>query len=143
MRPDDSTRQRICCDWLSKAAADLALAEHLLPDAPRFANAIAFHCQQAAEKYLKALLTWRKADFPKTHDLDKLLDLVQPTDAALAERLRRVIALTPYGVELRYPADRSDVGVDEAHQSVALAQEVQESVLRALPPGLRQRDSLA
>lgn len=42
-----------------------------------FPNAIAFHCQQAAEKYLKAFLTWHQVAFSKTHDLQELLDIVE------------------------------------------------------------------
>ncbi len=133
MRPADGARLRILRDWLRKADADMALAEHLLSDAAQFTNAIAFHCQQAAEKYLKAFLTWHTTEFPKTHDLDQLLDLVRSVDASLAEGLRGAIVLTPYGVELRYPGDRPDVTPDEARQAVSLARQVRDVVLGRLP----------
>jgi HEPN domain-containing protein len=31
-----------------------------------------FHCQQAAEKVLKAYLTWNGRTFPKTHSIGEL-----------------------------------------------------------------------
>jgi predicted nucleotidyltransferase len=35
----------------------------------RFREIVAFHCQQAVEKFLKALLVRRQIEFPKTHDI--------------------------------------------------------------------------
>ncbi|MBW1960508.1 MAG: HEPN domain-containing protein [Deltaproteobacteria bacterium] len=37
---------------------------------------VCFHAQQCAEKYLKAFLTFKNIDFPKTHDIGELLALV-------------------------------------------------------------------
>jgi len=67
MRPRDEVRQELVHDWLAKADADLAVAERLLPDGGAHAWAVAFHCQQAAEKFLKAYLSWWQIEFPKTH----------------------------------------------------------------------------
>lgn len=51
-------------DLLARAAEDLAAARALL-DAPGVSEAIVgFHCQQAAEKALKAVLASRGVDFP-------------------------------------------------------------------------------
>jgi HEPN domain-containing protein len=113
---------------------DLAVAEHLLPEGARHANAVAFHCQQAVEKYLKAFLTWREVEFPKTHDLGRLLDLVETMDGPLAHSLREVISLTPFGVELRYPGDRPDASPEQAHEAVQLARKVHMAVREAVPP---------
>jgi tetratricopeptide (TPR) repeat protein len=45
---------------------------------PPLRDLACFPCQQAAEKYLKALLQELGAVVPKTHDLEELLDLVLP-----------------------------------------------------------------
>lgn len=42
--------------WLAKADEDIAVAELALDHAPPLVDPAAFHCQQAAEKILKALL---------------------------------------------------------------------------------------
>jgi HEPN domain-containing protein len=133
MKPPEDVKKRIVNDWLDKANADMALAEHLLSDETAFPNAIAFHCQQAAEKYLKALLTWWGTEFPKTHELARLIKLVETHDTELAASMFNVTVLTPYGVELRYPGDRPNATQDEAHEAVKLARQMRDSVLSLLP----------
>jgi len=82
---------------------------------------------------LKALLTWHQVAFPKTHDLEEILDLVEAADENLAGSLRDVIVLTPYGVELRYPGDRPDATPDEVREAVDLARKVRDAVVLVLP----------
>ncbi len=131
-QPEDAKKQ-IVNEWLGKADADMALAEHLLSDETAFLDAITFHCQQAAEKYLKALLTWWDAEFPKTHELAKLIKLIETHDAKLAASLLDVIVLTPYGVELRYPGDRPDATPDDACEAAELVRQVRDAVLPLMP----------
>lgn len=128
--PPENPKLRIIDEWRRKADDDLAVAERLLSDdACPFSNAITFHCQQAAEKYLKALLTCWDIEFPKTHILARLLALVEQRDATLAASLMDVVGLTPYGVELRYPGDRADASPAEAREAVQLAQQVHDAVM--------------
>jgi HEPN domain-containing protein len=70
----------------------------------RFRDIVAFHAQQAAEKYLKALLTRHQIEFPKTHVIRRLLILLGPVEPLIAEELDDANWLSPYGAELRYPA---------------------------------------
>ena len=58
--------------WLTKVSADLRAAEHDLAADPPLLEDSLFHCQQAAEKTLKAFLTSRNTSFRKTHDLNEL-----------------------------------------------------------------------
>ena len=132
MKPREEVKKRIVNEWFRKADADIAVAERLLSDETAFLNAITFHCQQAAEKYLKALLTWWETEFPKTHELARLIKLIETHDARLAISLLDVTVLTPYGVELRYPGDRPDATPDEAHEALKLAQQVRDTVLPRL-----------
>lgn len=132
MNQHEETRRKIVAEWLRKADADMNLAKHLLSERAPYTNAIAFHSQQAAEKYLKAFLTCYQINFPKTHDLEELLDLVETKEAGLAESLRDSIVLSPYGVELRYPGDSPDATAEEAQQAVELADKVHTAVLTIL-----------
>jgi HEPN domain-containing protein len=87
--------------WLRKADSDLANAELCL-SAEKALDTACFHCQQAAEKALKAYLIAKKVEFPFIHDLKRLLDYcssVDPTFDALAEPSLR---LTPFAVTTRY-----------------------------------------
>jgi len=65
MKPPESARTRIVGEWLRKAEADLAVAQRLLGDEDPFLNAVTFHSQQAAEKYLKALPRAGTSSFPR------------------------------------------------------------------------------
>lgn len=133
MMPPEDAKKRLVREWLRKADADFDLAEHLVAEESVFLNAIAFHCQQAAEKYLKALLTWWGTEFPKTHVLATLLSLIETRDAELAASLSVVIPLTPYGAELRYPGDRPDASPDQAREALELVRLVRAKILPLLP----------
>lgn len=137
MTPPEHHEPPPIAEWLRKADEDLGVAERLLSDERPFTNAIGFHCQQAAEKYLKALLTRWGIGFPKTHVLAHLLRLVETRDPALTAALLDVIVLTPYGVALRYAGDYPDVSPAHAAEAVALARLVRDKVLPLLfdPPG--------
>jgi len=58
-----------------------------------------------AEKYLKAFLVSRQIEFPKTHDLEELLELLEPVHSELAAALEGIEMLSPFGVKIRYPGD--------------------------------------
>lgn len=131
MTPPEA-RLRILREWLAKAEADMDLAEHLVKEGI-FPGAAAFHSQQAAEKFLKAFLAWRGIYFPKTHDLEELLDLAETVAPTLAESLRDVIVLSPYGVTLRYPGDRPGASAAEAGEAARPAAKVRSAVLPLLP----------
>jgi HEPN domain-containing protein len=93
-------------DWVAKAEADFAVVQALIRKRrPALPDAVCFHAQQCAEKYLKALLTRDRVAFPKTHDLLDLLKRAKLRDPAL-ELLRPFLEyLEPYAVDLRYPGD--------------------------------------
>ena len=62
----------VALGWLRKADSDLANAELCLA-AERSLDTACFHCQQAAEKSLKAYLIANNAKCPFIHDLKRLL----------------------------------------------------------------------
>jgi len=129
----DETRRKLLDAWLRKADEDAYIIDSLPRDRAGLANAIAFHAQQAVEKYLKAFLTWHQVSFPKTHDLERLLVLVESVDKKLAAELANVSLLTIYGTELRYPGDRPDASDEEAQETIALMHKTRDAVRGALP----------
>jgi len=54
--------------FVRTADRDLDVAELILQNSPRFYESIGFHCQQVAEKYLKASLVVYGLSVPYTHD---------------------------------------------------------------------------
>ena len=99
--------KRHTAQWVSKAEEDMDAAKTLASQSPPRRSAACFHCQQAAEKYLKALLQDAGARVPRTHDIKQLVDLLLPHDATLAPLRRSVSSLTKYAVEYRYPGMRA------------------------------------
>jgi len=133
MKPPEVVKQDLVRQWLARADVDLETAKFLFVPGRSFFPAICFHCQQAAEKYLKAFLTWQQIEFPKTHDLGLLLGLIAATDPALASSLAEVAALNPYGVDIRYPGDAPEIAREDAEEAMCLAEKVKEAIFAALP----------
>ena len=70
---------------------------------PPLLDAAAFHCQQAAEKVLKGFLVRASIDFGKTHDLEKLGDIVASHYPSVASLAAAMADWTTWSVAYRYP----------------------------------------
>lgn len=93
--------------WLAMADKDLRAIRGML-DADVFAEEVfGFHAQQAAEKALKAWLAWLGIEFPRTHDLSLLLNLLAGQNAQV-EPFLDLIEYNPYAVQWRYEAYNGD-----------------------------------
>jgi len=68
-------------------------------------DGVCFHCQQCAEKYLKALLQELGIRVRRTHELLKLLGDLQLHHPSLRSLRRGLDFLTRFAVETRYPGD--------------------------------------
>jgi HEPN domain-containing protein len=93
-------------EWIEKAEADFVSAgrEYRARKRPNF-DASCFFSQQCIEKYLKGRLVEAGIVFPKTHDLEALLDLILPAEP-LWEGFRPVLGtLTSFAAAFRYPGE--------------------------------------
>lgn len=118
-------------EWVNKAEGDFATAERELcaADNPNY-DAVCFHAQQCAEKYLKARLQEADVAFGKTHDLIALLDLALKIES-IWEILRADLqSLTLFAVAYRYPGDSADE--DDARESVTRCRNIRRVVRQAL-----------
>lgn len=125
-------KKRLVAEWLSKADDDLVLAESAMTCAAPICWAAAFHAQQAAEKCLKALLTWHEVEYEKTHDIAYLLDLCAQVDSGIETSCGEAAALTEYAVEPRYPLPGRDTTQGEAREAIRIAHHVRQAVRAAL-----------
>ena len=103
-----------------------------MTDDVSYFGAIGYHAQQAAEKFMKAFLVSRQIEFPKTHDLLQLIEIIRPADDKLADALKTSAILSDYGVETRYPGDLPELSRHDATNAAALAAGVRILVERAL-----------
>ncbi len=89
--------------FLAKAREDEALLESVLEN-PGISDAIfGFHAQQAAEKYLKAVLAIEQERPERTHDLRVLAEQCEAAGHELPETGNELARLSPYAVQERYP----------------------------------------
>jgi HEPN domain-containing protein len=91
-------------EWVAKAEEDFVVAAALSrPRKKPVWASVCFHAQQWAEKYLKARWNEASIQFPRTHDLEQLLNQVvalEPFWAAFRPALKR---LSNAAVLPRYP----------------------------------------
>lgn len=116
----------LVAQWVEKAEVDYRAADRLHRDPEPVREAIAFHCQQVVEKYMKAFLVRHQVEFPKTHNLGQLLDLIARVAPDLAASLEFAEALTPYGVEIRYPGDFPEIPPGQEAEIFELASRARE-----------------
>ena len=118
-------------EWVAKAEGDFNTARRELgaTTSPNY-DAVCFHAQQCAEKYLKGRLVEAGIAFPRTHDLGALLTLLLPVEPTWAAMRTPLDSLTDRAVEIRYPGTTADE--QDARESVAIARRLRETVRRGL-----------
>ena len=124
---------RVIRQWVLKAENDLATAAHTLK-LGEFTptDTVCFHAQQVVEKYLKALLVNYNTDFPKTHDLRVLMELL-PRRARPDLTPEEQVLLTRFATVTRYPGDYAPITLAEARAAVRIARRVRSQVRKKLP----------
>ena len=102
-------------EWLQFADIDLATAEHLSSNMrPQPLEIICYHCQQAAEKYLKGFLFYHGViEPPKTHNLNLLMDMCLDYGKRFVEIEQACSVLSRYGVQPRYPREIMESNINE------------------------------
>jgi HEPN domain-containing protein len=113
-------RKAIVRSWYRKAASDLAYAELGLSSGETFRAGAVYHCQQAAEKAIKALLCLSGTTPPRNHDLVRLIELLLPS-LDLQEFLKEAEFLTPMATEFRYPGECEQPTEADAEMSLKYA----------------------
>src|ERR1700730_14181122 len=77
--------------WVRKAEGDWRVAQREAAAADPVRDAVCFHCQQCAEKYLKAFLQELGLSIARIHDLERLLADLLPHDATLKSLRPRLV----------------------------------------------------
>jgi HEPN domain-containing protein len=94
---------KIIKEWIDKADHDLGSAKLIYLHIPDYFDTIAFHCQQATEKYLKSILAHHEIEFQRTHNLVYLLDLLSQKMDIPKDIYNKAIMLNGFSVQIRYP----------------------------------------
>ncbi len=95
-------------EWVEKAEGDFRTAEReaRVRKAPNY-DAVCFHAQQCAEKYLKAFLIHHRISFRPIHDLEVLLGLIIPISPDFEFVRDLLLLLSDYAVDVRYPGEEA------------------------------------
>ncbi len=92
--------------WMKIAENDYAVAKHLYEVyRPMPTEIICFHCQQAAEKAVKAVILSSDItdEVPKKHDISFLLQCLEQRFTIDDRYFAYADYLNPFGVMVRYP----------------------------------------
>jgi len=111
-------------EWLRRARSNLERARVGQISEEIVYEDLCFDCQQSAEKALKALLISLDKEFPWTHSIARLLELVSKAGIEIPAEVERVIDLTDYAVEARYPGEREPISEEEYEEALKLAEVV-------------------
>jgi HEPN domain-containing protein len=114
--------------WIQRADNDISsaffLAEKMHPIPTEI---VCFHCQQAAEKYLKAFLVFNDQEPPKTHDLAELARLCNNFDNDFMLLIPKCEYLLPFAIQTRYPS-KLELKDEDIKTALAYAQAIIEFV---------------
>ena len=91
-----------------------------------------YHCQQCAEKSLKAYLVFKGERIVKTHDLVFLVNLCRKFDIAFDRIKKDAKAIKPFATEFRYPSEHEIPDYDEAAVAVNQATKIFKFILKKI-----------
>ncbi|MCH8274064.1 MAG: HEPN domain-containing protein [Armatimonadetes bacterium] len=133
----DEAKRDLVRQWFEKSSQDLFAAKKLGEGTSALFGVAAYHCQQAAEKALKAFLVCQDEDHPKIHDLGVLLNLAAEHGQRFQALQDAADRLTPLATLYRYPGANEDIGEAQFDQAVRDAEALCGVALDSVPEGCR------
>jgi len=118
--------------WIKKADHDLGTAIITFTHIPKYKDTIAFHCQQAVEKYLKAYLLKLELPHSRTHDVVFLLEQINKHEKVEQEWFERALELQDFAVEIRYPDQIIELSDKEIRTAIETAKLFREMIIEKL-----------
>ncbi len=113
---------QIVAIWMEKGDHNLGSAKVIFEYVPEYDDTVAFHCQQAVEKYLKAALVFNEIEFRRSHDLPYLLELLSGAYEIESEQFDKAITLNSFAVEIRYPNLSIKLTREELTEAIEIAE---------------------
>lgn len=131
----DEAANELVRDWLTRADHDLRSARALASLADPLLDTAIYHCQQAAEKSVKAWLQANDLKIPRTHDVEDLVEQASTRNPDFATFGKVAAILTPYASAFRYPGGFEEPmpSREEFDEALGHAREIHEFVLNLLP----------
>src|SRR5438046_1960378 len=106
--------------WLRKAEGDFRSMRRELKASDANYDDVCIHASQCIEKWMKGILNEKGIEFPKSHDLRRLLSLLVPEFPDLLVMENEMKELTDLAFNIRYPIEFATA--EEARRSAELCQ---------------------
>ncbi len=118
-------------EWVQKAEGDMNTAqrEFSVKEDPNH-DAVCFHAQQCAEKYLKARIIEEGLPVTRTHDLEVILNQLLIFEASLSDLIQAVRILSAMAIEVRYPGMSADE--DDAAEALRSSKKIRDAIRNSL-----------
>jgi HEPN domain-containing protein len=110
--------------WINYAKAGLAAAIELFSENQILYKIVCYHCQQSAEKIMKAYMLALDVEITKTHNLEKLNSIIQNYDSTIYHSTIFLNELSRYASTTRYPDDFEDIDKQEAEEAIMKSKDV-------------------
>jgi HEPN domain-containing protein len=117
---------------LDRAAGDALAVERLAPDPEIPDHVVGFHAQQAVEKLIKAVLSHQGIGYGRTHDIGRLIGLVDLNNTPAPPEPQRLVGLTAWATGLRYGEDPVEPGRLDREAALEMISAVREWTRRVL-----------
>ena len=119
--------------WIEFAETDISAATHLFnTHYPIPTNIVCYLCQQSVEKALKAVLVQNNVTVPKTHDINKILDIVAVYEPSITLEENIADKITTFAIESRYPDEVFDFTKDDAEFILKYSKEILDNVKKVI-----------
>lgn len=128
----DSSNKILANEWLARAHDDELSCKDILRDREGSPNTVCFLSQQLAEKCLKGYLVCQGIEFPKIHQLDRLIVLCKESDPDFATLMEDAEFLTTFYVTARYPGDYPTFSWEDAERAFAAAQRIHDFIQKII-----------
>ncbi len=106
-------------EWIARAKSNLVRAGSVIEGVEL--EDLCFDAQQAGEKAIKAVFIHRDETFPYSHDLDKLLHLLEGNGHRVPKYVKDAKELTQYAHVTRYPSLAAEVTPRQHRRAVRIA----------------------
>ena len=118
--------------WIERADHDLGTAIITHKYIPKYKDTIAFHCQQAVEKYFKAYIFKLGLPIKRTHDLVFLLEQIDKYDKIEYKWFEKVFELQDFAIEIRYPDQIIELSDKDINTAIEIAADFRKMILEKL-----------
>ena len=121
-------------EWRDKAEGDYRTArrEFDAADSPSY-DATCFHAQQSIEKLMKAIMIHHRVVPPRSHNLARLSELLEPLCPGLVLVIEDLNHLTAIGIAVRYPGESADRG--DAEEVMQICDRLRDALMPFVPTG--------